>query len=256
MDLKSALASGHYAGIVTLSDLHAHAKKLKKAIRFALKNDLFIVFLGDLVDGHDKPLETVLTVKTILDQNRGVLVIGNHDDKFYRYALGNKVQLKAPQKKTLADVPKGKMDLFLQTYIDLIRSPNSAHIFRYGKWTFTHAAIHPDVWSHEGPLSKKMLHRAMYGETTGERDEEGFPVRTYDWVEGVPSEQNVVVGHDRSPYGGKKLRKTGPLQQTNAQQGRVFFTDMGCGKTKSGKLCLTVLDREGNDLEFVKHKAI
>ena len=52
MDLASKMASGNYKGFVTFSDIHAHAEKLKQGIRYAIKNDLFIVFLGDMVDGH------------------------------------------------------------------------------------------------------------------------------------------------------------------------------------------------------------
>ena len=59
MNLKNIIPAGNYSGIATFSDVHAHAKKLKKGIKYALKNNLFIVFLGDLVDGHNKPLETV-----------------------------------------------------------------------------------------------------------------------------------------------------------------------------------------------------
>ena len=73
MNLKNIIPAGNYSGLATFSDVHAHAKKLKKGIKYALKNNLFIVFLGDLVDGHDKPLETVLAVKQILDAGTGAL---------------------------------------------------------------------------------------------------------------------------------------------------------------------------------------
>ena len=125
MDLRNIVAGKGYSGLATFSDIHAHAKKLKKGIKYALNNNLFIVFLGDLVDGHDKPLETVLAVKTILDEGNGVLVIGNHDDKFYRYAKGNPVKLKKANKQTLADVPKGGEELFLQTIIELNDQSNN-----------------------------------------------------------------------------------------------------------------------------------
>jgi len=252
MDLKSITAP--YKGLVTFSDIHAHASKLKKGIRYAIKNDLFIVFLGDLVDGHDKPLETVLAVKAILDANRGVLVIGNHDDKFYRFAKGNKVLLKGANKQTIADVKKDARPLFFQTIIDLIDHPNSGYAHRLGNWRFIHGAAHEDVWTDSDNLSKKAKHRALYGEVNGEKDENDFPVRLYNWVDSIPDQHGVVVGHDRNPYGQGPLKKNGPLDQTGAQGGRAVFTDMGCGK--GGKLCLAVFKFNGDELDLTGHEAI
>jgi protein phosphatase len=254
MNLKNIIPAGNYSGIATFSDVHAHAKKLKKGIKYALKNNLFIVFLGDLVDGHDKPLETVLAVKQILDAGTGVLVIGNHDDKFYRYAKGNPVILKKQNKQTLADLPKGKEQLFLQTMIDLHTHKNSDFHFEYENWVFIHGACHEEVWQRPEKLSTKAKHRALYGEVNGEEDETGFPVRLYNWVDQIPAGQGVVVGHDRKPYGGKKLVDTGPLDHTNDQGGRAIFSDTGCGK--GGKLTLTVFEFEGDGLEQVGYETL
>lgn len=256
MDLQNIVSSGHYRGLVTFSDIHAHADKLREGIRYALKNDLFIVFLGDLVDGHDKPLETVLTVKKILDENRGVMVIGNHDDKFYRYAIGNPVTLKKANKKTLEDVPEEKRDLFLDTIKALVEHSNSAYSHHLGNWTFVHGSAHRTLWDDRVNITKKAKHRALYGETTGEEDEDGFPVRIYNWIDEIPSGQNVVVGHDRKPLGGQNLKKHGPYTHEGDQGGKAVFTDMGCGKGKDGKLCLALFDFDGENIEMVGHEAI
>jgi len=254
MNLKNLIAGNSYSGLATFSDVHAHAKKLKKGIKYALKNNLFIVFLGDLVDGHDKPLETVLAVKQILDAGTGVLVIGNHDDKFYRYAIGNPVILKGANKQTLADIPKGQEKLFLQTMIDLNNHTNSDYHFEYDNWVFIHGGCHEEVWDRPEKLSTKARHRALYGETNGEKDEDDFPVRLYNWVDQIPSGQGVVVGHDRKPYGGKKLADTGPFDHTNDQGGRVIFSDTGCGK--GGKLTLTVFSFEGDGIEQTGYETL
>jgi protein phosphatase len=254
MNLKNIVAGGSYSGLATFSDVHAHAKKLKKGIRYALKNNLFIVFLGDLVDGHDKPLETVLVVKQILDAGTGALVIGNHDDKFYRYAKGNPVILKKQQKDTLKHIPKGKQKLFLDTITDLNDHPYSDYHLEYDNWVFIHGGCHEEVWQQPDVLSTKARHRALYGEVNGETDETGFPVRLYNWVDQIPAGKGVVVGHDRKPYGGKKLADTGPLDHTNDQGGRVIFSDTGCGK--GGKLTLTVFKFEGGTIEQVGYETL
>ena len=253
MDLTSKVAAGGYRGLVTFSDIHAHAKKLKKGIRYAIKNDLYIVFLGDLVDGHDKPLETVLTVKALLDADRAAFVIGNHDDKFYRYAKGNKVILKGANKKTLEDVPEDKRELFLQTISDIVTHQNAAYTHRIANWTFVHGSAHRTLWDDRDNLAKKAKHRALYGEVNGERDENDFPVRLYNWVDEIPTDQNVVVGHDRAPQG-VKLKKHGPKTHQGEQGGKAVFTDMGCGK--GGKLCLAVFSVDGENVKMTGHKAI
>lgn len=253
MNLKNIIASG-YSGLATFSDVHAHAKKLKKGIRYALDNNLFIVFLGDLVDGHDAPLETVLAVKAILDAGTGVLVIGNHDDKFYRYAIGNPVILKKQNKQTLADIPEGGEKLFLQTMIDLVTHKNASHHYEYDNWVFIHGSCHEEIWTNPEELSKKAKHRALYGEVTGEEDEEGMPIRLYNWIDEIPSGRGVVVGHDRKPYGGKKLADTGPFDHTNPQGGRVIFSDTGCGK--GGHLTLMVFKFEGDGIEQVGYETL
>lgn len=254
MNLKNLISAGNYNGIATFSDVHAHAKKLKKGIKYALKNNLFIVFLGDLVDGHDKPLETVIAVKQILDAGTGALVIGNHDDKFYRYAKGNPVILKKQNKQTLADIPKGQEQLFLQTIVDLYTHQNSDFHFEYENWVFVHGGCHEEVWERPEKLSTKARHRALYGEVNGETEEDGMPVRLYNWVDQIPSGQGVVVGHDRKPYGGEKLADTGPFDHTNDQGGRVIFSDTGCGK--GGDLTLTVFEFEDGGLEQVGYETL
>ncbi len=268
MDLQSKLASGNYQGLVTFSDIHADADKLKVGIRYAIQNDLFMVFLGDLIDGHDKPLETVLTVKQLLDEDRAVFVIGNHDDKFYRYAKGNKVILKTAQQQTLADIPADKRDLFLQTITDVVTHRNAALTHRIHNWTFIHGAAHKTVWDDRDTLGKRGKHRALYGQSSGKMEPLGwrkiipdvirdttkdFPVREYDWIDDIPSDQNVVVGHDRKPLG-NKLKKTGPHTQKGEQGGSAVFTDMGCGK--GGKLCLAIFSVDGDKVEMKGHEAI
>lgn len=268
MDLQSKLTSGNYQGLVTFSDIHAHAEKLKVGIRYAIKNDLFIVFLGDLIDGHDKPLETVLIVKQLLDEDRAVFVIGNHDDKFYRYAKGNAVQLKKHNLKTLEDVPEDRRPLFLQTITDIVTHRNAAYTHRISNWTFVHGSAHKTLWNDRDNLEKKAKHRALYGQSTGESEPLGwrkllpkairdtdkdFPVREYNWVDEIPDGQNVVVGHDRNPLG-NKLKKTGPHTQPGELGGSAVFTDMGCGK--GGQLCLVVFSVDGDNVEMTGHEAI
>ncbi len=254
MDLAPKIASGNYRGVVTFSDIHAHAKKLKKGIRYAVKNNYFMVFLGDLVDGHDKPLETVSVVKKLLDEDRAVLVVGNHDDKFRRYAIGNPVHLKRAQKQTIEDVPEKNREQFLQMMIDVTTHRNAGLTHRYGDVVFVHGSAHSTLWDDPDNPPKKAQHRALYGQVDGSYDDDGFPVRLYNWVDDVPDGKHVVVGHDRKPMG-TKLKKTGPLTHQGSQGGKATFTDMGCGK--GGQLCLAAFEpSEDGKIEMVGYEAV
>jgi hypothetical protein len=261
MDLK-ALVGNNYRGIVTFSDIHAHADKLRAGIKYGLDNDLFLLFLGDLVDGHDKPMETVLAVRAILDEGRGAFVIGNHDDKFRRHAQGAKVQFKGVHLKTLADVGERNLPLFFETMVAIVEHKNAAHHWKYGNWVFTHGACAREFWdadhsTHNKEIKRKIVHKAMYGEVDGNAiDDDGYPLRKYGWVDHVPADHNVVVGHDRKPYARGSLTKDGPYHHRNDVGGRVIFTDTGCGKSDDGYLTLTVFKIQNDTLELVGHEAI
>lgn len=259
MDLKSKVGN-NYRGIVTFSDVHADIDRLRKGVAYALQNDLFMLFLGDLVDGHDHPLDTVVAVKAILDEDRGVFTIGNHDDKFRRYARGAKVQFKGEPLRTLQLLGERDLPLFLQTMVDIVEHRNASHHWRWDQWVFTHGACARQFWdadhsTHDKETKRKIAHKAMYGEVDGNSmDDDGFPIRKYDWVDHIPAGHNVVVGHDRKPYAKGLLQHNGPYHHHNEVGGRAIFTDTGCGK--GGHLTLTVFEVRDGSLEMVGHEAL
>jgi protein phosphatase len=91
-----------------------------------------------------------------------------------------------------------------------------------------HGAFHPDMLTCPsrglGPaVPKKLRGLALYGETTGRLDADGYPIRTHSWVERIPAALTVIVGHD--------VRQTHePLVVDNAAGGRAVFLDTGAGK--------------------------
>ena len=146
-----------------------------------------------------------------------------------------------------------KRQFFLDMMLDIHTHQNSAYTHRLENWTFVHGSAHRTLWDDRDNLSKRAMHRALYGEVNNEYDEDGFPIRLYNWVDEIPDGQNVVVGHDRKPEG-THLKKTGPHTKQGMQGGSATFTDMGCGK--GGKLCLAVFSIDGDKVEMVKHEAI
>jgi protein phosphatase len=117
---------------------------------------------------------------------------------------------------------------------------------RVDRMLFVHGAYHPAMLDHDRPeeiaaprvraVVKKL---ALYGE--GRQNKDGkLPTRTYGWVDLIPADLTVVVGHD--------VRSLDvPLVATNQNGGRAVFADTGCGK--GGRLaCIDIDDETGTGL--------
>lgn len=225
MNLKNIIDTDKYKGLIVLSDIHAEFQRLVDATNYANEHDLFIVFIGDLIDGGHQPRETLLHVKRILDDNAGVLTIGNHDDKHFRGAKGNPVLRNTSYMDTLADA--GEEELFKSLVTEVMTHRNAGLYHYHGATIFAHAGVHRGLWKLPEKLSRAERAMALFGEPTGEMDDRGYPIRAYNWVETIPSGCHVVVGHDLEALGKTKSK---PLHHVNKQGGNVYFTDTGCGK--------------------------
>lgn len=226
MDIKNAIDYESFNGLLAISDIHNEYYTAKKAVELAFEKNLLIVFLGDMVDGGAWPTETVLLVKQVLDEKLGIMIIGNHDDKLYRYAIGNDVKLAQAQIDTLNSTPD--QALFLETMRDIYTHPLATFYAYVDNYMFVHGAVDPSVWGHPDEVNKKQKAMCLYGEVDGTRDETGWPKRTYSWCESVPAGHSVFVGHDRSAKG-KPLTEVGVYE--NQQGGKTYFMDCSCGKT-------------------------
>lgn len=231
MNLRTLIPLSEYRGIAVFSDVHAEYDSLLKGLERADEINLFPVFIGDLIDGGDQPYEVVETVHEYITNGAAAMTIGNHDDKFYRYAIGNPVRFGNANRETFEALPEGTTEDFLQMIIDICEDENSAYTFRFGSFRFVHGGYHPSLWEDPREMVVRRSHRAyaLYGETNGEVTPDNFPVRLYKWADKVPDGKVVVVGHDRNPNG-VNLVGDAPLIRKNDDGGRVIFTDTGSGK--------------------------
>jgi protein phosphatase len=220
-----------YRGLLVVGDVHANFYALAKAYRYSMSNNLFMVMLGDLVDGMEHPMETILLAKRILDSGSGALVIGNHDDKFYRLSLGNKVKLSAKQEETLSHAKD--VDRFLKKYADVINHSHSDMYHVCDRIVMVHAAAHHGIWELPSKLVDKVKAFALYGSVTGEKDKNGFPIRTYEWIDDIPSGHSVIAGHARDAIG---KRRTEASMRSNSSNGTAYFIDTSCGKQSDAPL--------------------
>lgn len=220
----------NFNGMLVIGDLHADVDSLRRARQYALHHNLFIVSLGDLVDRGPCPYETVVELLDIVDNGNGALVIGNHDSKHYRYALGNPVEMSGDPQNTLLCVGTDRVEQYLSAYKALYEHARTGVYHYIGNWTFVHAAAHVDILERKENLSAEAYSYALYGEVTGKRDIDGKPERVYNWINHIPKDEYVIVGHDRKAIHDVMLSH--PMLLTNKDTGgSVIFADTGCGKT-------------------------
>lgn len=235
--LFSSLAEyvrGKFKGLLVIGDLHADHYALQRAIGYAEEHNLFLLSLGDLVDRGEHPYEVISLMYERMLQGKAGLTVGNHDDRFRRYyehlhGDGSLGTFRDDARKTIDDVGPIRFQEFIKMYYELQTTDVfSSHVHTFDNLVFVHAASHPTIWDSWRKYDSAAKARFLYGETTGRTDEDGFPERLYNWIEEIPSDRTVIVGHDRKPIFNKAI--VDPLVRVNAKGGTAVFIDTGCGK--------------------------
>src|SRR5215467_7704124 len=155
------------------------------------------IFVGDLVDRGPKIPETVRLVKEMVDSGYAFCVPGNHDVKFMRAIWGKNVQITHGLDESLrqfAEYDKGCPG-FSRIAADFINKLISHYVLDDGKLVVAHAGMKEEM---QGRGSGKVRDFALYGETTGETDEFGLPVR-YNWAAEYRGRAMVIYGHTPVP---------------------------------------------------------
>ena len=156
------------------------------------------IFLGDLVDRGPRSLDAVQLVRHMVRAGSALCVPGNHDVKLVRHLRGRQVNASHGLAQTLAELDALPPDV-RQPLTDEIREFLDKLIGHYvlddGKLVVAHAGMKEAM---QGRASAKVRDFALYGETTGETDEFGLPVR-YPWASDYRGEAMVVYGHTPVP---------------------------------------------------------
>lgn len=219
-----------FAGLRVVADVHGEAEAFIHAIEGALAEDMFIIQLGDLTDhGPDSP-EVLRRMFALIDEGRGLFILGNHDHKLRRALTGAPVRGQPEGlHRTLAQLdaaPDGDA-LKARAIEEIARAPAWIHD---GGRLFVHGGFHPGMLHSAPPpdagerKAQGLMTRALYGQVTGRIRSDGFPDRVHDWVDRIPADMVVVCGHDRRSTDGR------PYVAHGTQGGRAVFTDCGAGK--------------------------
>jgi protein phosphatase len=152
-----------------------------------------LVFLGDLVDRGPKSPEVVRLVMESVNAGFALCVPGNHDIKFMRKIWGKDVQITHGLAESLAqfEIYETGYHGFSRIAAEFINKLVSHYVLDDGKLVVAHAGMKESM---QGRGSGKVRDFAMYGETTGETDEFGLPVR-YNWAAEYRGHAMVVYGH-------------------------------------------------------------
>ncbi len=156
------------------------------------------VFLGDLVDRGPRILDVVRTVRNMVRDGAALCVPGNHDVKLLRKLRGKDVQVTHGLAESLAEIdalPDEIREAFAKELADFLDSLVSHYVLDDGKLVVAHAGMKEEM---QGRGSGRVREFALYGETTGETDEFGLPVR-YNWAAEYRGSAIVVYGHTPVP---------------------------------------------------------
>ena len=152
------------------------------------------VFLGDFVDRGPKIPEVLDLVMGMVEAGTALCVPGNHDIKLIRKLRGKDVQITHGLADSLKQLETESPE-FRQRVMEFMDGLISHYLLDEGKLVVAHAGMREEM---QGRGSGKVRDFALYGETTGETDEFGLPVR-YNWAAEYRGRAMVVYGHTPVP---------------------------------------------------------
>ena len=153
-----------------------------------------LVFVGDLVDRGPKVTQVLKWVIASVGSGDAFCVPGNHDVKLMRKLRGREVQIAHGLAESLAQLAT-ESDDFRTRVADFIDDLVSHYVFDDGKLVVAHAGLKESM---QGRGSGAVREFALFGETTGETDEFGLPVR-HNWAAEYRGSAMVVYGHTPVP---------------------------------------------------------
>ena len=152
------------------------------------------VFLGDLVDrGPDSP-GVLRLVMGMVAAGHALAVPGNHENKLVRALDGRNVQVSHGLAETLSQLAAEDGE-FQRQVRDFCSGLVSHLILDGGRLVVAHAGLKE---AYQGRASGRVRSFALYGDTTGETDEYGLPVR-YPWANDYRGRAMVLYGHTPAP---------------------------------------------------------
>lgn len=148
------------------------------------------IFVGDLVDRGPRSPDVLRLVKSMVDDGSALCVVGNHDDKLKRHLSGKSVKPTHGLAETIEQLAAEPPE-FAREMRDWLDGLISHYVLDGGALVVAHAGLKEEM---QGRASGAVRAFAMFGETTGEIDEFGLPVRS-NWALDYKGRAKVIHGH-------------------------------------------------------------
>jgi protein phosphatase len=152
------------------------------------------VFVGDLVDRGPRVPDVLRIVMSMVEAGTAIAVPGNHDLKLVRKLRGKDVQITHGLAASLAQLDLEPAE-FRDRVTGFLDGLVSHFVLDDGRLVVAHAGMKQEM---QGRGSGKVRDFALYGETTGETDDFGLPIR-HNWAAEYRGPAHVVYGHTPVP---------------------------------------------------------
>lgn len=152
------------------------------------------VFVGDLVDRGPASPDVLRLVMALVAEGHALAVPGNHDVKFVRWLQGRQVKLTHGLDRTAEQFERETpaFQLHVRTFLEHL----PIHLWLDGgRLAVAHAGLKEEMLGRD---TDKIRSFCLYGETSGEQDEFGLPVR-YHWAAEYNGKTAIVYGHTPVP---------------------------------------------------------
>lgn len=153
-----------------------------------------VVFVGDLVDRGPRTPDAIRIAMAMVEAGSALAVQGNHDQKLLRWMNGRDVKIAHGLQASIdqLSVEEDAFKVRVKTFLDELRSH---YWLDGGRLCVAHAGLKEELI---GRGSGAVRDFALYGETTGEIDDFGLPVRL-NWAAEYRGKTSVVYGHVPTP---------------------------------------------------------
>ncbi len=148
------------------------------------------IFVGDFVDRGPKVAEVLRLIMRMQKTGAAICVPGNHDVKLVRALRGKNVKPTHGLAESLSQLEKTSTQFKTQV-AEFLDGLVSHYVLDNGKLVVAHAGMKAEL---QGRASGRVREFALYGETTGEIDEFGLPIRS-NWADEYRGDAMVVYGH-------------------------------------------------------------
>ncbi len=152
------------------------------------------VLLGDLIDRGPRTPDVLRLAMNMAASGDAICIPGNHENKLIRKLKGRDVQLTHGLPETLSQLGQEPPE-FSKQVLEFLEGLVSHFVLDDGKLVVAHAGLPVEM---QGRASRAVRDFALYGETTGETDEYGLPVR-YKWALDYRGPAAVVYCHTPVP---------------------------------------------------------